>query len=155
MREIRVAFAAAVLALVLAGVATGAARDSRVDLVAYSTPRDAFAKIIPAFQATPAGKGASFSESYGASGEQARAVAAGLPADVLELSLQPDMTDLVKGGVVPYAWNHNAYHGFVTNSLMKIALFTRPPSLFREKLTRSPYHDSMSARYSSTSGSCQ
>src|SRR5215208_5687960 len=106
MRRMRIAVGLAALALILAGAATGAATDSKVALVAYSTPRDAFAKIIPAFQQTAAGKDTSFSQSYGGSGEQARAVAAGLPADVLDLSLQPDMTDLVKAGVVPYDWNH-------------------------------------------------
>src|SRR5919202_3391030 len=128
MRRIRVALAVAVGALAVAG---GAVADSKVDLVAYSTPRDAFAKIIPAFQATAAGKDVSFSQSYGASGEQARAVAAGLPADVLDLSLQPDMTGLVKAGVVPYSWNHNAYHGFVTNSVVVFVLRDGNPKHIR------------------------
>ena len=48
----------------------------------------------------PAGKGVAFSESYGASGDQSRAVEAGLPADVVAFSLAPDMTRLVKAGLV-------------------------------------------------------
>src|SRR5467141_2700543 len=86
------------LALVLAGTATGAASDTKINLVAYSTPAAAFAKIIPAFQDTAAGKGVSFSQSYGASGDQARAILGGLPSDVVDLSLQPDMTELVTQG---------------------------------------------------------
>src|SRR5215471_15030847 len=69
---------------------------TQLALVAYSTPKEAYSKILPAFEATPAGKGISFSQSYGASGDQAQAVLNGLPADVVELSLEPDMTELVK-----------------------------------------------------------
>jgi sulfate transport system substrate-binding protein len=122
MRIIRTSTALVALLLVTAGVATGAATDTRINLVAYSTPRDAFAKIIPAFQATSAGKDTSFSQSYGASGEQARAIVAGLKADVIDLSLQPDMGDLVKAGIVARDWNANKYKGFVTDSVVVFVL---------------------------------
>jgi sulfate transport system substrate-binding protein len=89
-------------------------------LVAYSTPQSAFAQLIPAFQATPEGKGASFSQSYGPSGEQSRAVVNGLHADVVNFSLEPDVTRLVKAGMVPASWNQNATHGFVTSSVAVI-----------------------------------
>jgi sulfate/thiosulfate transport system substrate-binding protein len=89
-----------------------------VALVAYSTPQAAFAQLIPAFQATPEGRGVTFTQSYGASGEQSRAVANGLKADVVNLSLEPDVTKLVKAGLVPSSWNQNATHGFVTNSVV-------------------------------------
>ena len=65
----------------LAGSAAGASRGGSVDLVAYSTPKDAYGKIIASFQKTSAGNGTGFNESYAASGDQARAVAAGLKAD--------------------------------------------------------------------------
>ena len=61
-------------------------------LVAYSTPQGAYEKLIPAFKATREGKGVSFSQSYGPSGEQSRAVANGLHADVVNFSLEPDVT---------------------------------------------------------------
>ena len=89
-------------------------------LVAYSTPQGAYTSLIPAFQATGEGKGASFSQSYGPSGEQSRAVAAGLKADVVNFSLEPDVTRLVKTGLVSPDWNKNATHGFVTNSVAVI-----------------------------------
>jgi sulfate transport system substrate-binding protein len=111
-----------VLALTLAAAATGASKDVKLNLVAYSTPAAAFGKIIPAFQSTAAGKGVSFSQSYGASGDQARAVLSGLPADVIDLSLQPDMTNLVQAGVVGRDWNHNQYKGFVTTSVVVFVL---------------------------------
>src|SRR5215212_4379649 len=116
MLRIRVLLLTILVSLVAAGVAIGAATDTRIDLVAYSTPRDAFAKIIPAFQGTKAGADTSFSQSYGGSGEQARAVVAGVKADVIDLSLQPDMTEIVNEGIVPRNWNVNRYHGFVTPS---------------------------------------
>src|SRR5690242_13903025 len=59
----------------------------KLSLVAYSTPQAAYEKIIKAFQATPAGKDVEFQQSYGASGDQSRAVASGLAADVVEFSL--------------------------------------------------------------------
>jgi sulfate transport system substrate-binding protein len=118
----------AVLALaVLAGCGgtsaeSGASEDgggsSKLTLVAYSTPEEAYKKLIPAFQATPAGKGVSFDQSYAASGEQSRAVEGGLPADVVEFSLEPDMTRLVDGGLVDEDWNQNEHDGFVTDSVV-------------------------------------
>src|SRR5213082_1990500 len=84
---------AATAVLASAGAAT---KGGSVALVAYSTPNVAYGQIIPAFQKTAAGKGVSFTQSYGASGEQAQAVAQGLPADVVELSLAPDISTLVQ-----------------------------------------------------------
>ena len=89
-------------------------------LVAYSTPQGAYEKLIPAFQATTEGKGVSFSQSYGPSGEQSRAVVNGLHADVVNFSLAPDVEKLVKAGLVSPSWNQNATHGFVTNSVAVI-----------------------------------
>src|SRR5919107_3090266 len=114
MPRIRLLLLTTLVSLLAATVANGAATDTHIDLVAYSTPRDAFTKIIPAFQGTKAGADTSFSQSYGASGEQARAVVAGLNADVVDLSLQPDMGVLVNAGIVARNWNANPYRGFVT-----------------------------------------
>ena len=119
MRRISLAFLP--LVVLAAGIVVGARAASTgttLSLVAYSTPKDAYAKIIPAFQGTAAGKGVSFNQSYGASGDQGRAVAAGLSADIVALSLAPDVTALVKKGLVPSNWNQNAYHGMVTDSVV-------------------------------------
>jgi sulfate/thiosulfate-binding protein len=94
----------------------------RVSLIAYSTPQEAYAAIIPAFQQTAAGKGARFAESYGPSGDQARAVIAGLPADYVGFSLAPDMDKLVDEGLVASNWNRNATKGFVTNSVVSLVV---------------------------------
>ena len=63
-------------------------------LVAYSTPQEAYEKIIEAFRKMPQGRSITFSQSYGASGDQSRAVESGLPADVVAFSLEPDVTRL-------------------------------------------------------------
>jgi sulfate/thiosulfate-binding protein len=107
-----------VVALALPAVAAGSGKDVKLALVAYSTPRDAYSRIIPAFQKTAAGRGVGFSQSYGASGEQARAVVQGLPADVVELSLAPDIATLVQARLVSSGWDKNAYRGIVTRSVV-------------------------------------
>jgi sulfate/thiosulfate-binding protein len=123
---VRISAFGAVLALVVAGAAAilmsrdASARPTggSISLVAYSTPRDAYAKLIPAFTSTSAGRGTSFQQSYGASGEQARAVIAGLKADVVAFSLEPDMTSLVKAKLVAPNWKKNKWGGMVTRSVV-------------------------------------
>ena len=98
-------------------------RDSAtLTLVAYSTPREAYAAIIRAFEKTPAGHGVRFQTSYGGSGEQSRAVAAGLPADIVAFSLEPDITRLVKAGLVAKDWNKDRFRGMVTDSVVVLAV---------------------------------
>jgi sulfate/thiosulfate transport system substrate-binding protein len=105
-----------VLTVTLLAGCGGAA--NKLSLVAYSTPQEAYQALVPAFQKTKGGSGVAFSESYGASGDQSRAVAAGLAADVVEFALEPDMTKLVEAGLVPVGWNADRYHGFVTDSVV-------------------------------------
>lgn len=93
-----------------------------LNLVAYSTPQEAYEEIIPAFQKTDAGKGVSFKQSYGASGDQERAVEAGLKADVVALSLAPDVEKLVEANKVAAEWAKDKYNGFVTNSVVVFAV---------------------------------
>ena len=114
--------AVAAVVLVAAGAVAPAApartSGTTLSLVAYSTPRDAYASLIPLFQKTPDGDGVSFAQSYGASGDQARAVAAGLKADVVELSLAPDMDSLVHADIVSPKWKQQSYRGIVTDSVV-------------------------------------
>ena len=90
----------------------------KLTLVAYSTPEEAYKELIPAFNKTPEGKDVGFSQSYASSGEQSRAVEGGLPADVVEFSLEPDITRLVDAGLVDENWNQNEYKGMVTDSVV-------------------------------------
>ena len=92
--------------------------DTKLTLVAYSTPEEAYKELIPAFNKTPEGNGVSFSQSYASSGEQSRAVEGGLPADVVEFSLEPDITRLVEAGLVEKDWNANEHKGMVTDSVV-------------------------------------
>jgi sulfate/thiosulfate-binding protein len=106
--------------LAACGSSSSGGSSKNLTLVAYSTPQGAYASLIPTFQATPEGKGTVFSQSFGPSGEQSRSVANGLHADVVNFSLEPDVTRLVKAGLVSANWNKNATHGFVTNSVAVI-----------------------------------
>jgi sulfate/thiosulfate-binding protein len=91
-------------------------------LVAYSTPREAYEQIIPLFQATPEGANVVFETSFAASGEQSRAVESGLPADIVALSLEPDITRLIEPGLVAEDWNADEYNGMVTDSVVVLAV---------------------------------
>ena len=119
-----------------AGAAGGG--NTKLTLVAYSTPREAYEKIIPAFEETRAGKGVSFDQSYGASGEQSRAVEAGLPADVVAFSLEPDVTRLVEAGQVDETWNQDQFEGMVTDSVVVLVVRKGNPENIRgwDDLTR-------------------
>jgi sulfate transport system substrate-binding protein len=118
-------------ALVATAIAGAAQRGTNLSLVAYSTPREAYAKLIPLFQATPQGKDVSFAQSYGASGDQARAVQAGLKADIVALSLAPDIDVLVKAGLVDPRWNRQSYRGMVTDSVVVFAVRDGNPKHIR------------------------
>jgi sulfate transport system substrate-binding protein len=93
--------------------------DVTLSLVAYSTPREVYEELIPAFQETNAGSGVDFEQSYASSGEQSRAVEAGLPASYVAFSLEPDVTRLVEAGLVASDWATTAqYDGMVSNSVV-------------------------------------
>jgi sulfate/thiosulfate transport system substrate-binding protein len=94
----------------------------KLSLVAYSTPQEVYAKLIPAFSKTAAGQGVKFSQSYGPSGDQARAVAAGLPADIVAFSLAPDVKKLVDAGLVGSDWTAQADKGLVSKSVVVIVV---------------------------------
>jgi sulfate/thiosulfate-binding protein len=117
------ALAASVGVAACGGSASGS--DGSIDLVAYSTPQQVYEdKLESDFQQTQQGDGVDFSNSFGSSGDQSRAVEAGQPADVVAFSLEPDMTRLVDAGLVSPDWNKNEYKGVVTNSV--VTLMVRP-----------------------------
>jgi sulfate/thiosulfate transport system substrate-binding protein len=99
------------------GSAPTGAEGGNIRLVAYSTPREAYARLIELYRGG-AGDGVSFDQSYGSSGEQSRAVEAGLRADVVAFSLEPDMTRLVESGIVAQDWNAGEHKGMVTDSVV-------------------------------------
>ena len=121
----RIGIAVVALGATLGIAACGGGSGSTLNLVAYSTPQQVYEqKLEPGFKDTSDGKDVDFSNSFGSSGDQSRAVEAGQPADVVEFSLEPDMTRLVDAGLVGSDWNQNQYKGIVTNSV--VTLMVRP-----------------------------
>ena len=136
-RHTRLALAAAatVGALVMTACGGGGASDTvggdaqnvgaktgTVNLFAYAVPKVGFDKVIPAFNKTEAGKGVQFQQSYGASGDQSRKVAAGATADFVNFSVEPDITRLVDAGLVAKDWNANQYKGIPFGSVVTIVV---------------------------------
>ncbi len=93
-----------------------------ISLVAYSTPEVVYDEIIPDFNRTGPGEGIGFKSSYGASGDQSRAVEAGQPADYVSFSTEPDMTRLVDAGLVDSTWKDTPTQGRVTTSLVSFVV---------------------------------
>jgi sulfate transport system substrate-binding protein len=103
--------------------ATPGSGGAQLALVAYSTPKPAYAALTAAFDQTAAGRGVSFTQSFGASGAQSRAVDTGQPADIVAFATTPDITRLVKAGIVAKTWDANANGGIVADSV--VVLVTR------------------------------
>jgi len=105
-----------------------ATKTRELTLVAYSIPEVAYRKIIPAFQAywkNKTGENVKFTESYGGSGAQARAVSDGLEADVVHLAMEPDVNKIAKAGLIKEGWQERTKgKGIPTTSL--IVLGVRP-----------------------------
>jgi sulfate transport system substrate-binding protein len=91
-------------------------------LVAYAVPEPGWSKIIPAFVATPEGKGVAVTTSYGASGDQSRAVVDGKPADIVNFSVEPDVTRLIKANKVAKDWNADATKGIPFGSVVSLVV---------------------------------
>lgn len=102
--------------------AAAAGTTSTINLYAYAVPKVGFDAVIPAFQNTAAGKGVQFQQSYGASGDQSRKVAAGAPADFVNFSVEPDITRLVDAGLVDPSWNANEHKGIPFGSVVTIVV---------------------------------
>lgn len=123
-----VAASSVLLAGCVGGPATGSgsagasAGGTVIHLVGYSVPKEANGAIEKKFQASPAGQGVTFEEAYGPSGDQSRAVVNGLAADYVSFSLEPDVTRLVKAGLVDASWNAGATKGMVADSVVVIAV---------------------------------
>jgi sulfate/thiosulfate-binding protein len=122
---------AALTAATTAGAQTGRSNDTTLSVVAYSIPTAVFPKLISAYQATPAGTGVKFTTSFAASEVQSKAVAAGLPADVLNFSISTDVDRLVSAGLVDTTWDKNAYHGIVSKSVVVFVLRNGNPKHIR------------------------
>lgn len=119
------------LALVVAGAGCGGSEGSatgssggKLDLVGYSTPESVYREDLqPAFEKTSAGSGISFSNSFGASGDQSRAVVAGQPAAVVNFSQAGDMERLVEEGeLVSKDWEKQPHGGIANDSVVVLVV---------------------------------
>jgi sulfate/thiosulfate transport system substrate-binding protein len=132
-RSVKVGLPAALLVLLLAVFAAGCGGSdddatgsdssgggAKLDVVGYSTPEAVYTEALePAFEDSSKGSGISFSNSFGASGDQSRAVAAGQPASVVHFSQGGDMERLVEEGeIVAKDWDQNQYKGIAQNSVV-------------------------------------
>jgi sulfate/thiosulfate transport system substrate-binding protein len=106
----------------VAGGGNQPAAETTLTLVAYAVPEPGWSKIIPAFAATPEGKGVGVTTSYGASGDQSRAVVDGKPADIVNFSVEPDVTRLVKANKVDKSWNADATKGIPFGSVVSLVV---------------------------------
>ena len=134
-RGVKIGLPAALLVLLLAVFAAGcgggdsttgsdSSGGGKLDVVGYSTPESVYAEFLePAFEETSKGAGVSFSNSFGASGDQSRAVVAGQPASVVHFSQAGDMERLVEEGeIVAKDWNKNQYKGIGSNSVVVLVV---------------------------------
>jgi sulfate/thiosulfate-binding protein len=106
----------------VAGEGGGPAAETTLTLVAYAVPEPGWSKVIPAFVATPEGKGVAVTTSYGASGDQSRAVVDGKPADIVNFSVEPDVTRLVKADKVAKDWNSDVTKGIPFGSVVSLVV---------------------------------
>ena len=104
------------------GSSSGGSGGGSVNVVGFSVMKTANKQVIADFQKTSAGKGVTFSQSYGASGDQSRAVIAGLKADEVHLSLEPDVSKLVDAKLVPSSWKSGTNKGILTQSVVSIVV---------------------------------
>jgi sulfate/thiosulfate transport system substrate-binding protein len=95
-----------------------------ITLVAYSAPEPGWSQVIRAFNASKQGEGVQVIASYGASGDQSRGVVDGKPADIVNFSVEPDITRLVKAGKVSRDWDKDATKGIPFGSV--VTLLVRP-----------------------------
>ncbi len=107
------------LGLSACSVAGGADSDEKqVSVVAFSVLEAANEPVFDDFRATEEGAGVGFKTSYGASGDQSRAVEGGLDADYVHFSLETDVTRLVDAGLVADDWKSGPTKGIVTSSIV-------------------------------------
>jgi sulfate transport system substrate-binding protein len=103
-----------------------------VTLVAYSAPEPGWSTVIPAFNATREGNGVQVIASYGASADQSRGVAEGKPADIVNFSVEPDVTRLVKAGKVVKDWDKDATKGIPFGSVVTLTVRPGNPKNIRD-----------------------
>jgi sulfate/thiosulfate-binding protein len=113
--------------LLLVASSPGQATETReLILAAYSVPKEAYERhIIPAFQRhwkQQTGQDVRVRSSYGASGAQARAIIGGFDADVAVLSLEGDIDQIVKAGLITHDWRKAPHGGMISASVVALGV---------------------------------
>src|SRR5271167_4655168 len=96
--------------------------NTKITLVAYSVPEPVWSKVIPVFNASQEGKGVQVVTSYAASADQSRGVVEGKPADIVNFSVEPDITRLVKAGKVSADWDKDGGRGIPFGSVVTLVV---------------------------------
>ncbi|MEJ7634179.1 sulfate ABC transporter substrate-binding protein [Aeromicrobium sp.] len=117
-----VALATSAVLLTACGGGASGDPDDQLSLVGFAVPKAGNNAAQAAYAQTDAGKGTTWRESYGASGDQSRAVEGGLKADYVHFSLAPDVTRLVDAGLVSKDWNAGDNKGIVTDSVVVLVV---------------------------------
>ncbi len=100
----------------------GGGGETTLNIVGFAVPEAANTAIAEAWNETPEGEGVTFQTSYGASGDQSRAVVAGLEADYVHFSVASDVTRLVDEGLVAEDWDDGPTKGIVSSSVVVFAV---------------------------------
>jgi sulfate transport system substrate-binding protein len=107
----------------------------KLTLAAYTTPREAYAEIIPLFQEQwkeKTGQTVTFEESYQGSGAQSRAVVEGFEADIVALSLEADVNRIEDAGLITHDWRSQPFGGMVSTSVVAFAVREGNPKNIRD-----------------------
>ena len=93
-----------------------------ITLAAYSNVYDVYGKLISNFQTewkdSHAGQQVIFQTSFGGSTTQAQNVVNGFPADIVALSLAPDVQLIEGAGLITHDWTQEADSGIVATSVV-------------------------------------
>ncbi len=123
---LRLAFGALLSVLALWSAPLQAAETRELILAAYSVPKEAYERhIIPAFQRhwkQKTGQDVRIRSSYGASGAQARAIIGGFDADVAVLSLEGDVDQIAKAGLIAHDWRKTPHGGMISASVVALGV---------------------------------
>jgi sulfate/thiosulfate-binding protein len=105
-----------------------AANQPVITFASYSTPREVYGKIIPAFvdqwKADHNDQSVIFQESYAGSTTQSQNIIGGFKADVFAASLAPDITAIQDAGLITHDWTQVPDKGMVSTSV--VVLDVRP-----------------------------
>jgi sulfate transport system substrate-binding protein len=107
-----------------------------ITFAAYSTPREVYGKIISAFQTKwkeeHNDQQVIFQESYGGSTTQAQNIVNGFEADVVALSLAPDVNYIEDAGLITHDWTTAPDAGMVSTSVVVLDVRPGNPKAFAD-----------------------